>query len=257
VLVLAGGTQGERYSTLRRLAAGSHQHLTLEPEDMVVHSARTIPGNERAVVDLFCELLRRGVALHTRFTDPGVHASGHAGRSEQRQMIEWINPRAFIPLHGTLHHLQRHAALAREVGVPDVLVVENGTPVVVDAKAPLSRSEPVAHGSVNVAFGGVALDQETANRRIELGRGGVATVAIAVDEASRLSGAPVVQNRGVPGVDGVEASLSRVRSSVERALGGWRGDHAELESVVHRSLRRAIFELSGVNPTNLVHVVVV
>src|SRR5690242_3527954 len=43
VIVLAGGTQGERGSAMARLAAGTHPDLAIEPEDTVVFSSRTIP----------------------------------------------------------------------------------------------------------------------------------------------------------------------------------------------------------------------
>ena len=45
-------------------------------------------------------------------------------------MLEWVRPRAFLPVHGTLHHLLRHAELARDLGVSDAISVENGTPAV-------------------------------------------------------------------------------------------------------------------------------
>ena len=41
-------------------------------------------------------------------------------------MIDLVRPAAFVPVHGTRHHLERHAALARDAGVGDVLVIENG-----------------------------------------------------------------------------------------------------------------------------------
>ncbi len=114
LLGVATGTQGEEAAALARLARGEHQAFELVAGDVVVMSSRVIPGNEAAVVRVMGDLLRRGVELRTWWSDRAVHVSGHAHRDEQRRMIELVRPRAFVPLHGTLHHLFRHAELARE-----------------------------------------------------------------------------------------------------------------------------------------------
>jgi len=248
LLVLAGGSQGEATSALRRLASETHQHLRLEPGDRVIHSARVIPGNERGVHELFCDLLRLGVRLHTRITDPGIHTSGHAGRSEQAQMIRWLEPRAFVPVHGTLHHLQRHAALARELGIEACLVVENGASVMVDDTG-LRPGAPVPHGKVSVAYGGEVLTGEAARRRIELGRAGVVCVSLVLSADGRCLGAPRVQVRGVPSVDDVPAALSAVAREVRRAVDACRHSaRADAEDEVRRAARRVLFEWSGSRP---------
>ena len=55
-------------------------------------------------------------------------------------MIELVRPRAFVPVHGTLHHLLRHAELARELGVPRVTVLENGDVATLDATRGSARA---------------------------------------------------------------------------------------------------------------------
>ncbi|GAC1542763.1 MAG: ribonuclease J [Polyangiales bacterium] len=126
LLVVATGSQAEPRAALARLALDDHPRLRLEPGDTVVLSARAIPGNDVAVMRMIGDLYRRGCHVRIKETDPALHTSGHAHRDEQRAMIDWVRPGAFVPVHGTRHHLERHAALAREAGVADVLVVENG-----------------------------------------------------------------------------------------------------------------------------------
>src|SRR5690606_38553661 len=126
LLVLAGGSQAERNSAMRRIAGGTYPYMEIEAGDDVILSSRIIPGNERGEFEMMADLLRRGVHLHSRISDPDVHTSGHAGRSEQLRMLELTRPRAFLPVHGTLHHLLRHAELARSWGVAETLVIENG-----------------------------------------------------------------------------------------------------------------------------------
>ena len=57
-----------------------------------------------------------------------MHVSGHASQEEQKLMLNLVKPKHFLPIHGELRQLTRHAALAEEVGIPkeNIIVVENG-----------------------------------------------------------------------------------------------------------------------------------
>jgi ribonuclease J len=256
LLVLAGGTQAEQGSAMRRLASDSHQHVRLEAGDTVVFSSRIIPGNDLPVLEMVNDLLRLGVRVHTRFSDPAVHTSGHAGRSEQVTMLDWVRPRSFLPVHGTLHHLRRHAEVARECGVEDVAVVENGSPVLIRPGGPLLPEAPVPHGRVRVLWGGQQLDEETRRRRLDLARNGLALVSVQVSDKRRLLRAPSVSTRGVPGVDDERIALNRLRAAAADAVERSRDYRMEgLEEPIRRAVRRELFELTGTRPAVEVHVI--
>jgi ribonuclease J len=196
LLVVASGTQAERTSTLTRLAAGTHPLLRLDEGDRVVLSSRVIPGNDRPVIDMMAGLLRLGVDLITWSTDRRVHASGHAHRAEQARMIDLTRPQSFLPVHGALHHLTRHAALARELGVADVLVAENGHVVEIGAAKPIARAGRVLVGRVATAGGG-EIGDDVLRERASLGRSGVAFVSLVLDVHGALAAPPQVLARGV------------------------------------------------------------
>jgi ribonuclease J len=245
LLVLVGGTQAEPRSALRRIASEEHPVFRLRRGDTVILSSRIIPGNERPVFTMQNDLLRLGVTLHTRGTEPGIHTSGHAGRSEQRRMLELVRPRCFLPVHGTLHHLLRHAELAREVGVPETVVVEDGTPVVCDGER-LRKESPVPHGAISVAVGGETASEETLRERAELGRNGVVMVALALDSRGRGI-LPSVRARGVPSLD--DAGRRALEREAQRALENHReGRGLTREEVVRRVVRRKVEELTGARP---------
>jgi ribonuclease J len=127
VMIIAGGTQGEPGSSLTRLAREEHSYLRLSEGDTVIFSSRIIPGNELPVLDVISRFERRGIEVITRREHPEVHSSGHGSREEQRSMIRLLQPEAFVPVHGTRHHLRRHAELAREEGVAQIELLENGS----------------------------------------------------------------------------------------------------------------------------------
>jgi len=249
LLVLAGGSQAEPNSAMTKLSQGTHPVLQLEEGDTVIFSSRIIPGNERPVLAMTNDLLRRGAQIHTRITDADVHTSGHAGKSEQSKMIELLRPRAFIPVHGTLHHMRRHADLARQLGIEDTLVVENGQVARYERGVCLRADGSVRCGRVAVAPGGEPLPAEVLRRRAELGRAGVAHVSLVLDAGGMPVTAPVICTRGVPGVDDDAAShksmVRNVLAAVERVR-GWRG--VSVEDEVRRAVRRSTNQISGARP---------
>jgi ribonuclease J len=254
VLILAGGTQAERMSAMRRLADGVHPMLSLEEGDTVILSSRVIPGNDRPVIAMINAMHRRGLTVHTRITVPGIHTSGHAGRSEQKRMLELTRPRCFMPVHGTLHHLLRHAELGRSLGVTETIVVENGSVVGFDGQR-ASKIDAVRSGRVPIAIGGEPLSSENLHRRQELARLGLATVALAL-AGRKLLGPPVVTTRGVPNVDGDEPALRALALEAARAVEQFReGRGLEVAEHVRRSVRRKIEDLSGTRPVVEVSVV--
>lgn len=247
VLILAGGTQAERLSAMRRLADGVHPLLTLEAGDTAILSSRVIPGNDRPVIAMINALHRRGLTVHTRITEPGVHTSGHAGRSEQKRMLELIRPRCFMPVHGTLHHLLRHAELGRSLGVTEALVVENGSVVSFDGEH-VARVDEVRHGRIPIAVGGEPLSPENLQRRQELARCGIAHVALVYD-GRKLLAPPQLTTRGVPHVDGDEHALRSLALEAARAVEQFRdGRGLELGELVRRAVRRKLEDLSGTRP---------
>lgn len=248
LLVLAGGTQAEHQSAMRRLASQLHPQLKLEPGDSVILSSRIIPGNDRPVFEMIADLLRSGVRVHTGATDPGIHTSGHAGRSEQQRMIEWVRPRAFVPIHGTLHHLTRHAKLAESLGVAEIEVIEDGMALCCDRER-LTQDGRVPSGKVRIALGGEVLAPEVWRRRAELGRAGMVLISLAVDDKRRLLAPPSVASHGVPAVDGDPEAQRHVARALART---WRRAleqrGADPRDEVTRCVRREIADLCGWRP---------
>jgi ribonuclease J len=254
VLILAGGTQAERLSAMRRLADGVHPLITLQEGDTVILSSRVIPGNDRPVISMINAMHRRGLTVHTRITVPGVHTSGHAGRSEQKRMLELTRPRCFMPVHGTLHHLLRHAELGRSLGVASTVVVENGSVVGFDGQQ-ASKIDQVRSGRVPISMGGEVLSPENLQRRQELARIGIATVALAFD-GRKLLGPPVISTRGIPNVDADQPALRSLALEAARAVEQFReGRGLELQEHVRRTVRRKLEDLSGTRPVVEVSVI--
>ena len=128
-----------------RMSVGEHKQIEIVPGDTIVISARTIPGNERAVSHMIDNLYRRGAEVLSWDT-ADVHVSGHACEEELKLMLNVTRPRFFIPMHGTLRHLIHHARLAEAVGVPHGVVVTNGQVAEIDGQSLQVLANRVTHG---------------------------------------------------------------------------------------------------------------
>lgn len=252
VLVLAGGTQAERASALYRIAQGTHRWFDIEPGDTVIMSSRTIPGYERAVQSLLCDLLRRGARIHTRLTDPHVHSSGHASHAEQRRMIDLLRPRNFVPIHGTLHHLMRHADLARSAGISGVRIIENGRCICLNNEQ-IEHDVTAPYGKTAIAVGGSVLNDDELGERADLGRNGIALVTLLLDAKGKLLQPPRVTTRGVPLCGERTVTLRAVAADVVRTVDEAHRNGGDLEESVRRSVRRTFADAIGCRPAVEVH----
>lgn len=198
VVLMCTGSQGEPTSILGKLSTGSHRIFDLKAGDTVVLSAHPIPGNEENVFRTINRLFERGANVIYDTIAP-VHVSGHASQEEMKLMMHLTQPKYFIPIHGELRQLKRHAALAAEVGIPqeNISVVLNGQPVeFFEGKMRLGKIVPTSYVFVDgSSVGNVGPD--VMHEREELSQEGVMIVNLAVDKfTGKLNRAPEVISRG-------------------------------------------------------------
>jgi ribonuclease J len=247
VLYLCTGSQGEPRAALARIAAGNHPNVSLSKGDAVIFSSRVIPGNEIAIAEIQNKLAASGIALLTA-EDHFVHVSGHPCRDELAQMYRWIRPKLALPVHGEMRHQVSHAALARELQVPQAIVPQNGQmfrlapgrPELID-EVPSGRIH--MDGRVLVAEGeGLSKDRRA------MAFAGLLVVSLVVDSKGRVAADPVVLGEGMP-----EAVEEAVLKAVEDTLSkNKRSDPDDLAENVRRAARRAAHDAWGKKPVTRV-----
>ncbi len=139
-LVVTTGSQGESRSALFRAADNDHDLLKLGKNDLVMHSARIIPGNEGEVHTMWNRLASLGVTL---YNDRQIHTSGHAQSDELAELIRLVKPRSFVPVHGETTFLYAHAALADSLGVPS-RILRDGHQLDLPAHSDSPKHNPLA-----------------------------------------------------------------------------------------------------------------
>jgi ribonuclease J len=248
VLFAATGSQAEPASALARIARRVHPQIALEPGDTVILSSRVIPGNDRPVVAVIDQLLRQGVQVIERRTDRAVHVSGHAHRGEQRTMLELVRPEAFVPVHGTLHHLHRHAELARETGVRETAIVQNGD-VLELSRGGLQVVDRARTGRVHVARG-ADVEDDVIDQRARLAEQGALAISFVIDSEGRMLAVPDISARGVILDKGGSDLLGQARIAAKRAFryaieDGLLDDLEGLKEALRRKMTRFFLDTLG------------
>jgi ribonuclease J len=258
VLALCTGSQGEPRAALARIAQDEHPEVTLTRGDRVIFSARTIPGNEKAVARVINGLVTQGVDVITDRTHL-VHVSGHPRRAELLDMINWVRPKILVPAHGEALHLAEHAKLAREAGVPQVLVCRNGDLLRL-APGPAEIIDEIPSGRL-YKDGALLVDAQapTVAVRRRLSFAGVVSVALALNEKGTLAADPEIELIGVPDADATGRLMADIaRDAVEEAFASLpkprRRDPDEVAEAVRRAVRGAIAECWNKKPICHVHV---
>lgn len=125
LVLVVTGSQGESCAALAKLSRGEMRNIALSIGDTVIYSSRSIPGNEKAILEIQNRFIDRGIKVITN-EDTLVHVSGHPRRLELLQMYDWIKPQILVPVHGEAIHLTAQADLARQAGIKIVRDIRNG-----------------------------------------------------------------------------------------------------------------------------------
>ncbi|MCE2527237.1 MAG: ribonuclease J [Actinomycetia bacterium] len=257
-MLIATGSQGEPFSALTRMSNRTHRQFSLEEGDMVLISATPVPGNEKAVSKLVSGMLRLGATVYHGLNSP-VHVSGHAARDELAVMLRLVRPEAFVPVHGEYRHLHAHARLARQVGVEQIEVLEDGDRVVMEGDDLWVEREVVDADYVYLdgsSLGGV--QTRVLRDRSRLSEAGVVTVTLVVDaETGELATEPLLESRGL--VDDPVAVLDVATDDlvelVSVRVADGLVDPGHLRAVARRTVARVVRSETRQRPVVLVEIV--
>lgn len=243
LLVISTGAQGEPMSALSRMSQGNHP-VQVDVGDLVLFSSWAIPGNEIAVARLSDALARRGATVVERSLD-AIHATGHAQADEQRMMLDAVEPKHFVPIHGEYRMLVAHARTARNMGMAasEVFVIEDGDVVEINSGR-MSLGGTVPSGRVWLdSRGGAAVSSSILRERDFMSETGLVVVHALVDgRTGELVQGPDVSGRGVArfheGGDLRKAAAAAARAAIESMPGDQRVLASPVQDAMGAAVRR-------------------
>ena len=251
LMLIVTGSQGERRAASAQLARGKYLGLEMKEGDLFLFSSKTIPGNERGVLDIVNAFSAKGVdVVDDSISD--YHVSGHANRPDLEMLHELMHPEMLIPMHGEHRMLRAHAKSGEAKGIPSI-VATNGTMVDLTGPQPkvaehIEAGRTYLDGSVKIgALAGVVRD------RIRMALNGHAMLSLILDEDDTPIGEPWAETMGLPETGRSRAPLvemieAETGQALARAEDKTLIDDDKLEDMLRRIVRQVCVEEIGRKP---------
>ena len=220
LVIITTGSQGETMSALSRIANSEHKQVSVKPDDKIIISASAIPGNEKNVIRVVNELLKKGAdVVYGGIED--IHVSGHARQEELKLMLALTKPKFFMPVHGEYMHLSSHRDLAISMGMDKKNIFVNKLGDVLE----LSKNEAKVTGTVptgQVMVDGLGVGDVgniVLRDRKHLSEDGLMVVVVSMEEETgQIVAGPDIISRGFVYVRESEGLMDGAREVVVKAL---------------------------------------
>ncbi|MCT6859836.1 ribonuclease J [Bartonella apis] len=252
IVMVLTGSQGEQRAALSKLSRDEMRSLALTAGDTVIYSSRSIPGNERAIIDTQNRLTEMGVKIITDH-DALVHVSGHPRRSDLKKMYEWVKPDILVPVHGEALHLAAQTALGRQVGIKRVAEIRNGDMLKL-APEPVEVIDEVPVGLIYKDGNLIGNEDELGiSERRKLSYVGQVSASFLLDKHYNLADVPEVVSFGLPETDDEgnlieEIITDTIETTIDSIPRAKRKDDDLLREAVRRAIRAEVNEIWGKKP---------
>ncbi|GAA9973809.1 ribonuclease J [Helicobacter pylori] len=260
ILIVTTGSQGETMSALYRMATDEHRHISIKPNDLVIISAKAIPGNEASVSAVLNFLIKKEAKVAYQEFD-NIHVSGHAAQEEQKLMLRLIKPKFFLPVHGEYNHVARHKQTAISCGVPEknIYLMEDGDQVEV-GPAFIKKVGTIKSGKSYVDNqSNLSIDTIIVQQREEVASAGVFAATIFVNKNKQaLLESSQFSSLGLVGFKDEKHLTKEIQGGLELLL---KSSNAEilnnpkkLEDHTRNFIRKALFKKFRKYPAIICHV---
>ena len=253
-LVLCTGSQAEPLSGLARILKGEVKGVAPMCGDILILSARPIPGNEIPISRMLDAAARLGMEISTERFEP-LHVTGHAHQEDAAQLMDMLKPEYVIPVHGNYRLLQSHAKLARQKGwAPDKTpLLESGRCLQLFSGGASRLAGAVPVGKCFVAQGVESrVDARVVRDRLILQEDGIIVATIRLDKKGRMAGEPTILSRGFVILNDDEAYNSLLKETVRQAYNDAppevQMDRELLSELLRQSLKRIIRKTTQTRP---------
>jgi ribonuclease J len=253
IVVLATGTQGEPIEALQKMAKQTHKQLNIQAGDTVLIAASPLKGSEVFLFKTVDMLFRAGANVISGKRT--IHVSSHGSQEELKFMINLMQPKFFIPVHGEYRMLKAHRKVALECGLTDekIMIPDRGDVVEwKDGKLALAGKVP----SGNVLIDGIGVGDVgnivLRDRRL-LSQDGILIVVVTLTKHDKkIAAGPEIISRGFVYVRESEKlmddSTKLVRDIVERTIAKGSFEWASLKQEIRDELNRYLFDKTKRRP---------
>ena len=198
LLIISTGCQGEKTSSLSKLASGTYKYISLSENDTVIFSSSVIPGNEKNIYKIYNKLSEKDVKIITN-ENHFVHLSGHYTKPDLIEMYKLIKPKIVIATHGEEMHLSEHKRIANDIGIKNVIKAKNGNLIKIDTDNFYKNEVLTQIKITNSAIDGkriVPINSNIINERQKIADAGIIFIILFIDKNYKLIKSPSITTVG-------------------------------------------------------------
>jgi ribonuclease J len=253
LLILETGKMGEPIKSLQKMASGSHRNLKIHDGDLVYIATTPNTAMETMVAKTEDMIYRAGGTV--KMISDNLRVSGHAHPRDLQLMMNFMQPKYFIPVQGEYRQLAAHADLAHELGKPykDIFITGRGDILeYAHGKMTVAGSVPAE----NVMIDGIGVGDigniVLRDRKI-LSEDGIFIVVVTISrKEKKIIAVPQVTSRGFVYVkasrDLITESTAKVTDIVNEHLVAEDFEWGKLKQDIREVLSRYLFEQTKRRP---------
>ncbi|MBT2637080.1 ribonuclease J [Bacillus sp. ISL-39] len=253
VVILTTGSQGEPIEALQKMAKQVHPQVNIREGDTVLFAASPLRGSEVFIYKTMDMLYRAGANVMSG--KKSAQVSSHGSQEELKFMINLMNPKFFIPVHGEYKMLKAHKKLAQSCGISEenIFIPDRGDVIEISG-GKLKSTEKVPAGNTLIDGIGVGdVGNIVLRDRRLLSQDGVLIVVVTLNKADRkIAAGPEIISRGFVYVRESEKLMAEssalvkeiVEKNAEKALFDWNS----LKQDIRDSLNQYLYEKTKRRP---------
>lgn len=253
IVVLTTGMQGEPIEALQKMAKQAHKQVNIRQGDTVFIAASPLKGSEVFIYRTIDMLSRAGASVISG--KRLVNTSSHGSQEELKFMINLMNPKLFVPVHGEYRMLIAHGKIAKQCGIEDdrIVIPENGDVLEINFNH-IKVTGKVPAGNVLIDGIGVGdVGNIVLRDRKLLSQDGILIVVVTLNKAERkISAGPEIISRGFVYVREseklMEDSTKLVAEIVERNIAKNSFDWSSIKQDMRDELHQYLFEKTRRRP---------
>lgn len=253
VVILTTGMQGEPLEVLQKMARQVHKYVNIQEGDVVLLVSSPLRGSEVAIYKTIDMISRAGGNVISGKSL--IHPSSHGSQEELKFMINLMNPKFFIPVHGEYRMLKAHEKIAKECGIDEdrIIIPDNGD--IIEIKGDQMKIVgKVPAGNVLIDGSGVGdVGNIVLRDRKLLSQDGIFIVVVTLNKAEKkIASGPEIISRGFVYVREseklMEESIKIVKNIVERNIAKESFDWASIKQDMRDELNQFLFEKTKRRP---------
>lgn len=251
LMVLTTGAQGESNAGLAKISSEGYRGFKIKKGDLVVLSAKTIVGNDKAVQNLIDNITKLGaIVQQTDYVD--FFTSGHGYQEDQKIMMNLVKPKFLMPVHGYQYFLRAHGETAKTVGINEknIIIAQRGSIIEGDRNGFVKKDsfecEPLLVSGSGVGDVGHTVLKE----RERLASFGVVIISLLLAENKSLAKDPYVVSKGFVYVKSSQELIKEISSYAKDTYNSLLGktELFDIRDEINKKVTELLFKETGREP---------